>query len=170
MGILWRPEGFSEMRRALHKLLVLLALVWLAVAAVREGMLTVRRELLDPPVGLAPGQWRYGSPPVKRLRGFLRRAQKQVGFPAGSRLGLAVPSPGDLFRTMWAAYYLPRQEIVPAASPYAYTETAYWVALSRRIDHPRLQLLYQDPAGAVYRVLPPAGAEVEPAGSGDRAP
>jgi hypothetical protein len=158
------------MRRTLHKILVLLALGWLAVAAGREGWLTVHREVLDPPVGLAPGQWRYRSPPVKRLRGFLRRAGEQVAFPPGSRLGLAVPSPGDLFRTMWAAYFLPDQEIVPAASPYAYTETDYWLALARRIDHPRLRLLYEDRAGAVYRVLPPAGGEGGAAGHEDGAP
>lgn len=145
------------MRRALHKILVLLALAWLAAAALREGALMVRRETTPLQQGLAPGQWRWGSPPVRRLAGFLERTRRQAGVPDGGRVAVAAPSPGDLFRTMWTAYLLPHQDVMSAGSRHAYTDADYWLTLARRIDHPRLALLHEERTGAIYRVLPPAG-------------
>jgi hypothetical protein len=146
------------MRGILYRTLAALLLAYLAVTAGHEVVRAVDLQLRHPPRGLAPGQWRYGYPPMRRFAAFLERAR--VHLPPGSTVALAGSPPGQGFRVMWAAYRLADDEVMNAAGPAAFTAADFWVAVGRRLHHPRLKLLYEDVDGAVYRV--------QPAGTGRR--
>jgi hypothetical protein len=141
------------MRGILYRTLAALLLAYLAVTAGHEVVRAVDLQVRHPPRGLAPGQWRYGYPATRRFAAFLDRVRVHV--PPGSSVALAMSPPGEGFRCMWAAYLLADDEVMNAANPAAYTAADFWVAVGRRIHHPRLKLLYEDVDGAVYRVLPP---------------
>jgi hypothetical protein len=157
-----------RLRRLVQRTGVALLLAWLAFGLAQELRQAVRDHVLRPPSPHAELPWRYGTPPVRRLQRFLRRATR--GIPADEPLGFASAAGArrnpEFFRYLWASYLLPERVVMPAPDAVATGRARYLVAYGIRLDHPALKLVWEDPGGAVYRIrrggapaeAPPAGA------------
>ena len=129
-----------------------MALAWLALGVVHEVQLAVNRQVVDPPRGVGPANWRYGSPQADGLRGFLARAAAWV--PPGEPVAFASqpkPASAEFFRFLWASYFLADRQVIPSSHPAGGAEAEYWISYAVRLAEPQLELLYEEPAGAVYR-------------------
>jgi hypothetical protein len=143
----------SRLLPLLHRAGALLVLGWLLVGLGREIDRTLDRQVWNPPRGVGPDSWRYGTPQPERLRAFLARALTRL--PPASRLAFA--SEGDhahseMFRYLWASYFLVDRVVLPAYHSAARDHGDYWIAYRVRLGEPALEPVYEEPGGAVYRL------------------
>jgi hypothetical protein len=143
----------ARLSTLLHRAAALAVLLWFGAAWAGEVHRTVERQVRHPPRGVWPSNWRYGTPQTERLRHFLERAAAHV--PAGEPIAFASldnPAPAGFFRFLWASYFLADRDLIPASHPMAGSVAKYCISYATRLDQPYLTRLYEDPAGAVYRV------------------
>ena len=138
-----------------RKLALSLLLAWAGYAALAEVGRTLaeydgRATRLAGAIG-----WREGMPQVERLERFAAAARPLL--PPGSMVVFVSTDDTpeqQFFRYRWAAYLLPEVDLIPFADPAAGRDGRYLLAYSRRMDHPRLELLRRLPGGWLYRVRP----------------
>jgi hypothetical protein len=95
--------------------------------------------------------WQLQNPQVENLARLLRAAERHL--PAGSRVAFEPPAIDPERRFLWAAYLLPRHDVVLPADLAGRVETVdYWLVQRARRDDPRLELVAELPGGALYRV------------------
>ncbi len=94
-----------------------------------------------------PRYWRFGNPQLDRLAACLDGVRAQV--PPGSFITFASPAGPEgmernaLFRTLWAAYFLPEHEILPIDDPSAPLLAEYAIDYRAGLDLPQLELMAQ---------------------------
>lgn len=163
-----QQEAQGPSRRVLLQRALLLGLViWCAGALASE--IRSRRDgaFSALPHVAAPRQWRLGHPYVEQVRDFARQAAEHI--PPGEVVGLlATPRVGPGQRPvlrMWMAYLMPAHDLrlMPRFRKHVIRnlETAeagsYLVAYRYRpVRIPRLETVWEDPLGGVYRVTPKA--------------
>lgn len=111
----------------LRRLLLMGAVAWCGLFAALEGYRTVKLYLNRPWTDVQPSLWRLGSDPVVRLRAFSDAVDARLSTP--TRLVFASPLDGEEGHIlhMWAAYLLPRHDVVPLGQPGS-DEAEYWLA------------------------------------------
>lgn len=141
-------------RSLAHRAVMLLAVLWLAVALGLEVRAAFTFHVARPPGPRAGLPWRFGTPPVIRLQRFLRRATQ--GLPAEAPLAFA-SAPGEagspeFFRFLWASFLLPERDVVPSFDPDGMRHARFVVAYGTRLESPLLERIRDYGGGAVYRV------------------
>lgn len=139
------------MRRAARILVGALA-VWSVAALAWQSYRSAQPWWTKPPqFRRGVWGWQFGTPPVQNLERLLRAAEGHI--PAGSRVAFQPPSINPELRFLWAAYLLPRHDVVLASDLAGRLETVdYWLVQRARSDDPRLELVAELPGGALYRV------------------
>lgn len=152
------PSGAMQSHpfRVAARVVALLALGWLGYGLGAEVLGAVRRQAwgLDPPGSTAV--WRYGTPTVARFRHVVTRLDATI--PKGAQVAFdspGAPPSSAFYRYMWAAYFLPRRDLLPSSDPRAWTAANFWLTFGTRPSDPRLTLVREWRAGAVYRVAAP---------------
>jgi hypothetical protein len=101
---------------------------------------------------------------VRRLARFLRAVDKALG--PGARLTVEVPvSDGDpadaMFRYLWVAYLLPRQEVLPPWYDGDHAPVQYWASFHDAGTPPAGAVeIGRWENGALYRLAPAPSAAV----------
>lgn len=166
-----RPSNdMSTLRRRLAAGVLVAAVAWTGWAFAGE----MRRAFAPLPPGdpAAPYQWTLRSERVAELRGFLDAADGVL--PEGSLVAVAsgtAPPQQDFFFYLWAAYLLPRHDVVRLSQRWTWGRADYLVVhrLPRRPGAWRTLLgepmggdlkvepepLLDHPDGVVYRVRRP---------------
>lgn len=132
---------------------LLVALLWVGLSFVFEIDRTLERYRSGHWFYRGSPRWRFGSPPVEELSRFLGKASSVI--PPGRRIlfsSLTDSNAADFFRYMWAAYFLPRHDLLRPPEDPALDVGEYWIAYHTTIDDPRLELILEDPSGKVYRI------------------
>jgi hypothetical protein len=108
-----------------------------------------------------PSRWRLGMAPVDRLRQCLDGVAADGRVPRDSVVLLASPA-GDrdpvFFRSRWAAYLLPRLQVVAPGDPRADAVASFLIAYHVEPAPPpgaSLELVRQLAGGRLYRVRRP---------------
>jgi hypothetical protein len=140
LGVSFAPEEWLRPERLREGLL--LTLLAGAAAALAFAGKSRLDHLGAPPTAhpRAPHRWAWGTPPPASVRTLVLAASPLLGRDE-CRVGFAGPWTGEeaLFPPLWAAYFLPRCDVVPLAEVAA--------------DGPELRILMGPP--------PPADAGVE---------
>ena len=129
--------------------------VWLGHAAGLETFKALDRAWLHPPAETPPGRWRFATPPPERLNWWLEQVREVV--PEGSRLAFSSPATRGnavLYRAWWATYWMPQYTLLPAPPGVlkpGVQPVDFYVTYGLRLDDPRLELVHEEWAGAVYR-------------------
>jgi hypothetical protein len=131
------------------------ALAWAAIGFGDEVRAHARACSAAAPQQAPALEWRFGTPPVERLRALLDAAHRLL--PPGALVGFA-PAPGcrdeeAFFQRLWAAYLAPDLNVVGEDQAHAYTR--YLIAGGALRDRPETRLLLPLPGGALYRIGPP---------------
>ncbi|HZI64177.1 MAG TPA: hypothetical protein VFE44_05305 [Thermoanaerobaculia bacterium] len=126
--------------------------VWSVAALAWESYRAARPRWSDPPqFRRGVWAWQFRTPPVENLERLLRAAEGHL--PVGSRVAFEPPSISPELRFLWAAYLLPRHDVVLASDLAGRVETVdYWLVQRARSDDARLELVAELPGGALYRV------------------
>jgi hypothetical protein len=126
--------------------------VWSVAALAWETSRVARPWLADPPqLPRGVWAWHFQNPQVENLARLLRAAEPHL--PAGSRVAFEPPAIDPEHRFLWAAYLLPRHDVVLREDLAGRIETVdYWLVQRARRDDPRLELVAELPGGALYRV------------------
>lgn len=119
-----RASGGAQVR----VLIALLLLLWCGLGFAREATRAARgwrdrRQMAQ----ASSFFWRFGAPPVQRLRRCMDEARRVV--PAGSLVAIADPA-DDFFRWRWSAYFLAADDVITMRHPEA-ASAAYAIALGR---------------------------------------
>lgn len=100
-----------------------------------------------------PPRWQLGAARVEHYAGFLRRLEPLL--PPGSRVTVVSSYKHrkyDTFLAMWAAYLLPRQQVISSLRPEA-EQAEYWIAYRRPLQRPDLEPVVELRAGGLYKVV-----------------
>ncbi len=155
------------LRRAVVTLILAAGLAWTGWALATE----LAGILVPPPAKPAPlpQRWELQTPQARELLSWLREVDRTL--PPGSLVAVAPrPLPGseEFFLYLWAAYGLPRHDVVRARQPWTWDRAEYVVAYRLRRGDPGWeellgrppeevlplvpQPILEDSLGAVYRV------------------
>lgn len=158
------------MRRAARILILSVALAWTGWAFTEELVrVWTSAETRAPTL---PQRWEPRDPEADRFLSWMEEVDRTL--PAGSTVAVAPrPLPGseEFFLYMWAAYGLPRHDVIRASQPWTWERTDYvvtyrmrsgdagWEELLGRPLEEALPLapepVLEHPLGAVYRVHRP---------------
>lgn len=136
----------------IRKLLLGFVLAWAAYALLMEVQGAVAGFDLRERASPGAGGWRFGIPQVVRLTRFLDAARPLL--PPGGRVAFASPPASQeetFFRDRWAAYLLPKVDLVPWEDP-AGPGSSHLLSYSYRQTDPRLRLVRRLPGGFLYEV------------------
>jgi hypothetical protein len=139
-------------RPRLAAVAALAIVIYLGASLARETLAALQPYWLRGPYSFRepnPARWRLASAPVERLRAFLARVEPLI--PAGSRVafaGVELQGTEGAYRTMWAAYLLPRHHVLAAGQAW---DGDYYIAYRTRLDRPGLELVWESEQGALYR-------------------
>ncbi len=139
--------------RALARLAAVAALAWLgwglAAELVRAGQVERKTRMWRMPAAV----WRFGQRQTELFRDFALSAGQHV--PPGERilfLGPADQPDTDFFGYLWASYHLADHTVVPSSHPRAPEICRYLLVFGRKLaGDPRLELVWDDRLGALYR-------------------
>lgn len=142
--------------KALRRVPAALLLAWIGVWFVVEAD-ALRRAAAAPPDPGAVGEWRLSTPRARAfgawVEGMAPRLQPGAVVVLTSSTGSTTQ---DFFLTLWAAYHLPRQRVVPLDHHAAWNAGDYLLAYDTTFDRPpqgrRLALVAADHGGALYRI------------------
>lgn len=136
------------------------ALAWGIVAFLRETGRTLAA--LDDPAHsrAAVAYWQLGSPRVEPLDRCLALVREKV--PPGRVVAFASPEDSPpfpnaaFFRWRWAAYLLPRHDVVSFEDLQARETAEYLISYQRDLAIPRLEPVAGTAECRLYRVLTPS--------------
>ncbi|HEX4955844.1 MAG TPA: hypothetical protein VF017_20845 [Thermoanaerobaculia bacterium] len=104
--------------------------------------------------------WRFGQRQTELFRDFTLAAGRHV--PPGERilfLGPADQPDTDFFGYLWASYHLADRTVVPSSHPQALEICSHVLVFGRKLEgDPRLELVWDDKLGALYRLTNRAAA------------
>lgn len=130
------------------------AVAWAAVGFLRElhGSLTRYDLRNDRPT--SPALWHLGTRAPARLQACLAEVERRIPKRATvSILSPPGPAQAEFYRWRWAAYLLPRHDVIEEGSRGA-TRTDYLVAFQRVTESPELTPIFATTGCRLYEVTP----------------
>lgn len=140
-------------RRAAATLILAAGLAWAAWAFAAElaRILTPEPQTPRP----LPQRWEPDTPEAREYLSWLEEVDRTL--PPGSTVAVAPrPLPGseEFFLYLWAAYGLPRHDVVRARQPWTWPRADYVVTYRLRHGDPGWRQLLDHPPEPVDQVLP----------------
>lgn len=137
-------------RRALPILLA--GVLWCGFFVALESYRTVKLYINQPWSDQEPSRWRLGSPPVERLGSFLTVAGEEMPGDAFVILDSSTLPEGERpYLAMWAAYLLPRHQVLPPARELV-PQAGYWLVYGDGPEPPAGRPLLSTATGSLYRL------------------
>jgi hypothetical protein len=104
---------------------------------------------------VAPALWHLGTRPPARLQACLARVERRLPEHATvSLLSPPGPAQAEFYRWRWAAYFLPRHDVLVEDSTRGETPRDFLVSFQRVAEDRWLTPIFGLPGCGLYRVAP----------------